>query len=225
MRAFTLIETIITIVIVGIVALSFPLILFQTSNNLLVATQQEAILAGKTYIGTIASYQWDGNMSAGDIIILDTNGTAADGEFDRVLGANIRVGNVDGFGRRRLAANITYPTAKGSAEWGNTTATVDDIDDFDGRAQSLSVAASDMDYIFDLNLTSAISYVSDSADYTTDAVDFEFNTGSIAGRTNIKMIQVDVKDATGDTDVNITLRAYSANIGEFDLLERYEGSW
>jgi prepilin-type N-terminal cleavage/methylation domain-containing protein len=236
-RAFTLIETIVTIVIVGIVALSFPLILLQTNNNLLLATQQEAILAAKTYIGTISSYPWDGNtIYYGDrAVALETNsseaGHSADSEFNRVTDTNLRLGSVDGAGRRRFANDTIYPTSSafvggaGGAGGGfgmAAGAMPEDIDDFDNYTRTLNVVASDMDYIFSLDLTPTISYVSDDSDYTNQILDFTFGTGS-TGITNIKMIAVHVKD--DDDNVNITLRTYSANIGEFSLLDREKGSW
>jgi prepilin-type N-terminal cleavage/methylation domain-containing protein len=230
--AFTLIELIVTIVIVGIVSLSFPLIMSQTSKNLEVAMQQEAILAAKTYIGTIVSYPWDGNAPVFGVrtMILDTNGTAADNEFDRIAGTNLRLGNIDGEGRRRLvdaSAATTHPTETGS--FGVIApAFPADIDGFNNYAQNLSVSLVDMDYIFSLRLTPIIAYISDDAiggAYSGTTINFNFNTAGIAGTTNIKMIAVNVVGTAGAPNVNITLRAYSANIGEFDLLSKDLGDW
>jgi prepilin-type N-terminal cleavage/methylation domain-containing protein len=227
--AFTLIELIVTIVIVGIVSLSFPLIMSQTSKNLEVAMQQEAILAAKTYIGTIVSYPWDGNAPVSGVrtMILDTNGTAADNEFNRIAGTNLRLGNIDGEGRRRLvdaSATATHPTE--ATSFG--VATPADIDDFHGLAQDLNVNLVDMDYIFSLRLTPTIAYILDNATYSDTAINFNFNTAGVTAadnRTNIKMIAVNVVGTVGAPNVNITLRAYSANIGEFDLLSKDLGDW
>jgi prepilin-type N-terminal cleavage/methylation domain-containing protein len=221
-KAFTLIELIITIIIVGIVSLSFPLIMMQTSRNIVLATQQEAILAAKTYIGTILSYPWDENTPyfGNRAMILETNDTihAADNEFNRIAETNLRAGNIDGSGRRRLSVVSTYPSY-------NINASSADIDDFEGKTQNLNTVAADMDYMFQLELTSNVNYVSDSSDYTNNTLGFEFNTAGGGDITNIKMITVNVKDVTGDTNVNITLRAYSANIGEYEMLRKGLGEW
>jgi prepilin-type N-terminal cleavage/methylation domain-containing protein len=229
--AFTMIELIITIVIIGIVSLSFPLIMTQTGNNILVAAQQEAVLAAKTYIGTILSYPWDDNTYAeGSLtrgMILETDGTSADDEFNRVVDTNFRAGSIAGDNRRRLIDNSTInkqPTTSGAGgDWGGND--VDDIDDFNDKTQDLNVASSDMDYIFQLRLTPTVSYVSDEAVYTSQNLTFAFNTGSV-GITNIKMVSMNVVNATASApNVNIVLRAYSSNIGEIELLERGRGSW
>ncbi|MDR2080933.1 MAG: prepilin-type N-terminal cleavage/methylation domain-containing protein [Campylobacteraceae bacterium] len=224
-KAFTLIELVITIVIIGIVSLSFPLIMMQTGKNIALATQQEAILAAKTYIGTILSYSWDTNtIYFGDraMILETTNSThAADDEFNRVIGTNLRAGNIDGIGRRRLSVDSIYPAVITSPAPANPAS----INDFGGQTQILNTAAADMDYMFQLELTSSIAYVSDSSNYSNQTLDFEFNTGGAGNITNIKMITVNVVDVTGDTDVNVTLRAYSANIGEYDMLRKGLGDW
>jgi prepilin-type N-terminal cleavage/methylation domain-containing protein len=223
-RAFTLIELIITIVIIGIVSLSFPLIMTQTGRNIEIATQQEAILAGKTYIGTILSYPWDGNTQyIGDTaMILETDNAthASDDEFNRVAGTNLRLGNIDGAGRRRLSVNT--PTAFGA--FGGVVPSAD-MDDFNNRVENLNTVAADMDYMFRLQLTPAVSYVSDSADYANDTVNFEFRTAAALDITNIKMVAVNVVDIGAGTNVNVTLRAYSANIGEYDMSRKGLGEW
>ncbi|MDR1007743.1 MAG: prepilin-type N-terminal cleavage/methylation domain-containing protein [Campylobacteraceae bacterium] len=234
MRAFTLIELVITIVIVGIVSLSFPLIMTQTGNNIVVATQQEAVLAAKTYIGTILSYPWDGNTYAvgGGFVggmILETNSAlasmASDSEFDRILGTNLRPGNIYGNDRRRLMDSIDVNRFPTPATAFGIIGDPGDIDDFNGRIQNLNINAADMDYIFQLSLTPTILYVDDETDYTDTDVDFEFDTGDAGGITNIKMISMNVIGAADAPDIDITLRAYSSNIGEIELLKRTRGSW
>ncbi|MDR1614535.1 MAG: type II secretion system GspH family protein [Campylobacteraceae bacterium] len=235
-KAFTLIELILTIVIVGIVSLSFPLIMMQTSNNVELATQQEAILATKTYMGTILSRPWDENSldSSGMAVILETDsavaGIAADSEFNRVVGTNMRSGNIDGYGRRRLINSIAadpYPTADGTANWGKN-ANLRDVDDFDGFVQDLTIVPADMDYMFSLKLTPTIRYVGDGGgvggvDYTQNIINFNFPIADAGGITNIKMVAINVVNT--NPVVDITIRAYSTNIGEFELLKRSAGEW
>ncbi|MDR1976415.1 MAG: prepilin-type N-terminal cleavage/methylation domain-containing protein [Campylobacteraceae bacterium] len=231
-RAFTLIELVITIVIVGIVSLSFPMILMQSNKNIAFATQQEAILAAKTYIGTILSYPWDNNiytMGAGvKGMILETRSPASDNEFNRVVGTNLRVGNIDGSNRRRLVDNTSANPFPNATIPATPSLSPIDINGFNQATQHLNIAADDMDYIFSLTLTPTISYVSDAATdpYANDVVRFELSTGGVGGPTNIKMISMHVNNTDPSTpNVNITLRAYSANIGEIELLNKAGGGW
>jgi prepilin-type N-terminal cleavage/methylation domain-containing protein len=227
-KAFTLIELVITIVIVGIVSLSFPLIMAQTSKNVQFAIQQEAVLAAKTYIGTILSYPWDENIpTTGKSMILETDGSAAaDSAFERVTNTNLRIGNIDGIGRRRMVdASLATKNPSGNINNANPV----DIDDFDGKNENLAVSAADLDYMFSLTLSPQVSFVTDSvlpgSRYDDDTIDFGFATGAVGGgTTNIRMVAV---EATSDSDntIQIVLRAYSANIGEVEILKRRNGEW
>jgi prepilin-type N-terminal cleavage/methylation domain-containing protein len=234
-RAFTLIELILTIVIIGIVSISFPLIMMQSSSNLEVAAQQEAVLAAKTYMGTILSHPWDENSftAAGDAMILETASAMhaqADSEFNRVSDAlgnptNRRPGNIDGYGRRRLVDSSVanrFPAVRGAGNWGKN-GDLFDIDDFDNNLEKLAINVADMDYMFNLDLTATIFYVSDSDVYAGDTIDFDLQIINVNDITNIKMVAVNAVHANPPTD--ITLRAYSTNIGEFELLKRMDGEW
>ena len=89
---------------------------------------------------------------------------------------------------------------------------------FNGQATTIATSlegAGTLDYVFTLTLTPTITYAKDSANYTISplnnfALDFD-NANAI---TNIKTISVQV---TGG-DQNITLRAFTCNIGESTLL-------
>jgi len=216
-KAVSLIELVFAIVIMGIAAMSFPLILTQTSSNNEMALQQEAILNAKAYAGTILSYPWDGNsVSATDgrVMVLDTTGTLADNEFD-VGVDNTRVGHIVGIGRRAVLIDDNTGLPVQPASSGG-------IDDFDGDARALPLAATvatDLDYILNFSLAAAVNYVSDNANYGGAAINnFNFQTGDAGGTTNIKMIQVSATNAAGNTITS--LRAYSSNIGDYVLLEK-----
>ncbi|MDY0265397.1 MAG: hypothetical protein RBR12_09500, partial [Sulfurospirillum cavolei] len=92
-----------------------------------------------------------------------------------------------------------------------------DIDDFDGDSINISASAEGagtLDYIFDLNLSTNITYAADSAAYNVSPVVFTLNPDNNATVTNIKTISVTVSGG----DQNITLRAFTCNIGESMLL-------
>lgn len=234
-KAVSLVELVFAIVVIGITAMSFPLILTQTSNNIKMALQQEAILNTKSLTGIILSYPWDNNsisdvaVAGEKFMVLDTTGSDADDSFDTLPASNKRIGHIDGSKRRAILTDILGNKVKptddtGTGEWGNSD--LDDIDDFDGHKESLSVAMDTLDFILDFELESNVVYVSDNlptggGNYLDNkTIKFEFTTTS-SGTTNIKMIEVTAQNST--RDINITLRAYSSNIGEYDLLDK--GSW
>lgn len=204
--AMSMIELVFAIVIMGIAVMSLPLILTQVQNNNAYAMQQEAILAAKAKIGDILTYEWDGksyDSNSSRSFVLDvTNGNA---NLDRFNG-QLRIGHVNADYRRKFFPNATNPSNTG------------EIDKFHGTLQHISAtaeSADSLDYVFDLNLSTKVSYINDFGTYSNQTLaDFTFNTAVHAASTNIKMIAVTV---TGG-DQNITLRAFTCNIGESSLL-------
>ena len=215
--AMSMLELVVAIVVMGIVVMSLPLILTQVQNNNAFAMQQEAILAAKAKIGDILTYEWDANSySAADqrAYVLDTS---SDSELSRVVGTSRRIGHVNVDNRRKLFDTVVTPTSV--ANLGND-GTLNDIDDFSGLpAVALTVTAGEdaqnLDYIFDLNLTTTVTYAADAANYTSSTIGtFVLNPDNNATITNIKTISVQVAGAQNP----ITLRAFSCNIGESSLL-------
>lgn len=213
-KATSMLELIIAIVVMGISVSALPLIITQNQNANAVALQQEVIMATKAKISYILSYEWDANSydsSAGVSRVLDTSASASahDAFYTTTLR---RIGHVRADKRRRLFDTLLAPN--------NETAGLDDIDDFNGLSETTSILAVD-DYIFDINISSAVSFISDgkgSVDYDSNITLFNFGiTPIIGGPTNIKMITV---NTTGANGMNVTLRAFSSNIGESRLLSK-----
>jgi hypothetical protein len=221
-KASSMIELVFAIVIMGIAVSALPMVLLQSQNNNALALQQEVILATKTKLGYLLSYEWDVNSydtNASVSRVLDTNAsTSADSAFYTIT--TRRIGHVAADKRRRLRDDMRAPTIVGSANWGN--AALGDIDDFDGRSETTTVVSADMDYIFNLELNSTVNYISDSpssGNYNNQDVNFTFNASSTpANQTNIKMITVRTNDTSHN--VNIVLRAFASNIGESGIAKR-----
>jgi hypothetical protein len=207
-----MIELVFTIVIMGIAVMSLPLLLIQVQRNDSFSMQQEAILATKSRMGDILTYEWDNNSyNANDqrSYVLDT---LSDPELTRVTGTTHRVGYVNAESRRKLFDVTTNPTAVTAL--GND-GVWNDIDDFSGQPPStiklLFESASNLDYVFDLNLTTTVTYAADTANYSASTLGtFVLNPDNNASITNIKTISVTV----AGSDQNITLRSFSCNIGE-----------
>lgn len=208
----SMIELVISIVVMGIVVMSLPLILTQVQNNNAFALQQEAILAAKTKIGNILTHEWDDasySVAAGSSFVLDTaNG---DSELNPMAGTPRRVGHIDTDYRRKffpVPTNATNIATHGTS----------DVDMFHNKNIALSVApngegAGALSYIFNLRLDPTIVYISDTATYSNDPLTFTFGVNAAAGTTNIKRIAVQVRDTDANTLIT-TLRAFTCNIGE-----------
>lgn len=212
--AMSMLELVFAIVIMGIAVMSLPLILTQVQTNNAFAMQQEAILAAKTKIGDILTYEWDENSynpAASRSFVLDTaNG---DIELNAIAGTPRRVGHIDVDYRRKL-----FPVTRFASPIGADSGDLDDIDDFSGQATTIAATietAGTLDYVFTaLTLTPTITYTSDTATYSNSTLAFTFDPVNANAITNIKTISVQVTGASQ----TITLRAFSCNIGESTLL-------
>jgi hypothetical protein len=209
----SMIELVIAIVIMGIAIMTLPMMLTTVQNNNNFALQQEAILMARTQLGDIMTYPWDEHSedSSFNVGILDTNG---DNDFNRTN----RIGLVKANKRRKF---FTLPTsATAPINLGQDTGDYDDIDDFNTKNMNLSIAAdtnATIGYKIDSNMTISVKYIDDNTSYPLAT--FDFNASSTpADTTNIKMIEVSLHNS--QLDGNITLRAFSSNIGANQLLRR-----
>lgn len=224
-KAASMIELVVAIIVMSIVLMSLPLLISQTNNNNEFAMQQEAILAARTKLGDILTYPWDETIanSTAVALVLDTNDTGSDNELDKNTTSR-RIGHVLGDKRRKgydVFTPSTSNAALGTDAGEIAVETYDDIDDFSGTSQTLlASAASTTDYKFgDMNITTTVFYVNDTANYSDQNITgLTLSTLNVNRRSNIKMVQVDV-NVTG-TQNKFTLRSYSCNIGESELLRR-----
>ena len=218
-KAASMLELVIAIVVMGIAVMSLPLILTQSQNANAIALQQEVILATKTKLGYILSYEWDANaydVAAGVSRVLNTTSSpSADSDFNATT--TRRVGHVQADNRRKLRDDLATPTTDGGANWGNVA--LGDIDDFDGRDENTTIASDTMDYIFNLQLHPTVNYISDTATYSNQNMNFTFDYNTtFVNPTNIKMITVRTIDTSNN--VNIILRAFASNIGESGITKK-----
>ena len=218
-KAASMLELVIAIVVMGIAVMTLPLILTQSQNSNALALQQEVILATKTKLGYILAYEWDANSYDANAsvsrVLNTTNSASADSDFNATT--TRRIGHVSADNRRRLRDDMASPTPSGSASWGN--AALLDMDDFHNKVEHTTVVAADMDYVFNLELNSSVTYINDSALYTNQDINFTFDASSTpANPTNIKMITVRTKDTSNN--VNIVLRAFASNIGESGITKK-----
>jgi len=166
----------------------------------------------RTQLGDILTYPWDEN-STNNSYVLDTNSI----NFSRIdANSTKRIGHVVGNKRRKYSS----ATLSASTTLGQEDGNYNDIDDFNSKDINLTNpdtndtnATIGYKLSSDLNITISVNYISDSP-----PTPFDFNTTAIVTTTNIKMIEVSLKNSL--LDGNITLRAFAANIGANQLLRR-----
>ena len=241
-----MIELIFALVIIGIVLLSAPMLIQQSSQSNSVALQQEAIAAVASHTSILLTKHWDeidANISSssvspilmtsvGDNIFSFTNNRSRAGIDDNITGrlTLVQVG-VDN--------NISILNA--STVLGQEGNDFDDIDDYHNTTLGLTLydisqdtTASVGDYV-DLNLTmtTLIQYIDDSpATFaqisSTTNIQNNYNiaiNSPIGGTSNIKFVNVQLRTVnpaltnTNELNKSILLQAFSCNIGSVALGE------
>lgn len=219
-KAASMIEMVIAIVVMGIAVSALPLILTQSQNSNAFSLQQETILATKAKLGYILAYEWDANSydaSTSISRVLDTTASpAAHDAFDVNATTLIRrVGHINADKRRRLF-DVGHAQRSPQAE----TAGFDDIDDFNGRDENITITPNNEDYIFTINLHSNVTYIGDGrglVNYDNNVTAFTFDKDTnTTNPTNIKMVTV----TTTGNNMNIVMRAFASNIGESGILRK-----
>ncbi len=225
---FSLIELVLSIVIIAIAVMSIPMMLQESAKNDRYSLLQESILASRTKMGNILSFKWDNNSedgggSSSTLRVLDVNVTnGSDSELARVSNGNRRIGHVFADKRRRFK-DLTSST-RASNPTVNTI--IDDIDDFDGNVSTVYMQVGAVGNSFDyldqsLQMTVAVRFIDDNTNYSLQTINFVFDPTTrkslnIANSTNIKMIELSV--TTGiNADTPFVFRAFSSNIGQSNL--------
>jgi len=218
---FTLLELIITIVLLGIIFSAIPMILTQNQRSSSQALSQEAIYAGVTKMSQLLTYHWDENSITDDannaIVyakVLDAN-LSQQALLRSKNGSRYRVGHFAGSSRRSFFPKHTSASALGS----DTNDTFpDDIDDLAIINQILIAADNEHGYKQNYRYTVLVNYVSDIADYNQTTINgFNFNTVNIIVPSHIKRVTLDV---TLNNEPQFMLETYVSNIGETDITSR-----
>lgn len=210
--AFSMIELIFAIVIIGITVISLPMVNQVISKSTESNLVQEAIFASSAEINQILSYRWDENSIQNNDILSKVIWASSS---DCDTSTKLRPGHIDAPLHRRCLDNNTTaitPTANLGLDTGeSTTNDSDDIDDFNADAKSIFIdtsgggtIVSSKGYKNDYNSTISVSYANFDPNFTAN--------------NNIKKITITILDTNGNAVTR--LRAFSANIGEVDYYKR-----
>lgn len=218
--AVAMIELIFAIVIMGIVLSSAPMLISTASSSTSVALQQEGINEAASRINMILTYPWDENNTGDSCTPPVLRVTAGDSELDIDTSTSRRVGVP------LLSNSRTFICGADN----NFTASIaidgsNDIDDFNAATSLVNIAsgAGGEDYIEQttVNIATAISFIEDNADYTSETVAYAPDAAA-AGSSNIKYIQVTLTSTSGvdELDKNVSLNAFACNLGGFTYESR-----
>ena len=197
--AFTIIELIFAIVIIGITVISLPMMTQTTSKGVEQNLVQEAIFAASAELNQVVSYYWDENSMQISNTLSKVVWTSS---IDCDYNTKLRVGHINQTLHRRCIDDDTLrPSTLGS-----DSGDLDDLDDVNSSTHQIFVNynPSSDSYKEAYKSTISISYA-------------DFGTVASADK-NIKKIEVTITDSNNNTITS--LKTYSANIGEIDYYKR-----
>lgn len=234
-RAFSIIEVVLAIVIIGLSVVAIPTIIIQSSKANTSALKEEVILTAKMQMGMILFAPWDSNSykrtddstNLSKSFILNTS-TKSLG-LERKLNENQKMSSGAGFGI--IGSDNDGMISQVSASTIPTTSNVDKkgIESYNGYTANLTSSGNgtqgrgSRDNIFGITANVTVSYIDDALNGTqnytnTQAANFQFKPASTSNITNIKMIQIRaIPQGLTDAD-SITLHAFSSNVASPEIL-------
>jgi len=215
--AVAMLELIFSIVIMGIVLMSAPMLISTASSSVNVALQQEGINEAASRINMILTYAWDQNDTNNSCIPPVLHVVSGDSELEGVINTKRRIG---------VPLNSNSRTFKcGNNEFNASAISTDGADDIDDFSKTTTLVLNTSggtegkDYIEQttVNIATTVSYINDTASYGNTLVTYVpgAQTGSSS---NIKQIQVVLSSTSSVNELNktITLNAFSCNVGGFE---------
>jgi len=214
--AIAMIELIFSIVIMGIVLMSAPMLISTATQSTFVALQQEGINEAASRVSEILTYAWDENNTHNSTCISPTlHVSNGDNKLD-VNNSNRRVG---------VPIESDFRTFKcGTEEYNASSLGLEgseknDIDDFSNNSQLVEIISGSggTNYIekTTVNIATSIYYATDTALYNKEEFSYAFPHVSTVATTNIKGITVTLTSTSTTTELSktIILHAFSCNIG------------
>ncbi len=196
--AFSMIELIFAIVIIGVSVISLPMMTQATSKGVEGNLVQEAIFAASAELNQVLSYQWDENAIEGSNLLSKVVWTST---TDCNSTTKLRAGHVNQPLHRKCIDNeILRPTIA-------VDGTINDIDDaINSTPVTIFTEAAGTSQGYKNNYNSIVS---------VEYADFGATT---AASQNMKKVTVSITDSDGK--IITLLKTYSANIGEIDYYKR-----
>ena len=219
-KGFSLIEMIISLVVISIVFMVIPKIIFTLNKAENFAIKEDAMFNGISLMSIISKLPWDENNTE-NMDILQVNSGINECNSSNPLPFH-RVG---GFIGSRECNNSGFLSSS-SVIGMDLDSFYNDIDDYDNFNQvTLNQITGNSQYGFDVNVT----YLMDNImvyDYTNQSAILELNATTSPNSTNIKRVKMSVTyQGARDSERNSSIASfnyYSPNIGQVYL---HKGAW
>ncbi len=222
-KAFTLLELIISIIVISIIMTTIPLFLQTLISSSKVTSKEEVFFSQFSLLSLINTKYFDENNTKDENFYKDLNtSTNADASLrikDYTTDLN-RIGkhqinnNIFRSGSRDTVSIIGY-SVDGEA---NNSLLWDDIDDFDGYEENINFGVKSGGYSMKVEVNYLSDTPSNSGGYNDENITFNMknatNLGK-TGKTNIKLIKITTEFSDGS---KVVLEYPTCNIGASKLL-------
>ena len=214
-NAFTLIEILVSLMVIGIVAVTLPIML-QTSTEAVKTTAKEEVFYQEfSLLQLVNTLYFDENNTVDDNFYKDLNATGG----DNALLIRSYPDGLNRIGKHQINNNVlrsgTNATVSAvgidSGETQGDDSTYDDIDDYNDYNETLLSYGNVL-------LKVKVKYIKDNANYSSKNIVFNFDYNTDINYTNIKLITV---SATVDNQ-NISISYPAMNIGASKFLSLEE---
>ncbi len=210
-RAFSLIELMISIVILGIIMVTIPMFLKTFVNSSKVSVKEEVFFNQFSLLSLITTKYFDQNSTVGDNYYKDLNATGGDTEL---IIKKFADGSLNRTGKEQMNNNIlrsgsSYTLSTIGPDAGESgVSSYNDIDDFDGYTQHINVGVESNGY----NIAVSVNYINDDTNYSDNNISFDMNYTALSksAKTNIKLITVKTTFSDGSV---VRLYYPACNIG------------
>ena len=214
-KAFSLIEIIVSLIVIGIVASTFPIMLQTSVNTSKTSAKEEVFYQEFSLLQLINSMYFDENSTKDDNYYKDLNATQGDSElFVQTFNNELnRLGKhqMNNNDLRSGSADTLSHIGVDSGEIEGNDSTYDDIDDFNNFTEDVLSYGN-------IKLHVKVAYINDETNYSADNINFKFNYSNVNHSSNIKLITI----YTTLDEQNITVSYPTMNIGESKYLSLEE---
>jgi prepilin-type N-terminal cleavage/methylation domain-containing protein len=222
-KAFTIVELIISIVVIGIVSVSLPMILSSANKVEEQTINQDIFFKSTTVMNDIISKFWDSAINGQNSVMVVTVGTLQADPALLTTATGARIGN---FNRTDFDYRRFYPTsvAANAIQTANTnvianTDQFNGIDSYNGRFVDESAGGARVRY----GIT--VRYIPDTPNATngtTQSFTWNLNGGNnwtaAANSTNLKRVTITATRTLGSGEVHTSAFSYfTSNIGSQEL--------
>ena len=208
--SFTLIELVISIVIIGIVVTSIPMLLNTITKNQEVNLKEKSFFNAYALLTLIQTQEWDENNTKDDNYYKVLTSENGDGNLTCIRQGVKQLDNDSG-ATCATDDNKTSAIGVDSGEDDSNVSTFDDVDDFNNYSVIVD----------DINITVKVSYMKDnSSTYKTKNI--YFNAETLKNKdSNIKYIELNISNENTHELISV-LKYFISNIGMTKIESRNE---